>query len=327
MKYIFILVFSFLSITNLFATEWTQVEIPGARCGDGKPYSILINKNDADKLIVEFMGGGVCWDYDSCFKNGLLPWMHNYPVLKSYSIYTSYKSTMNPFKEHSQIYFPYCTADVHTGDHVSIYNKKTVYHYGKRNVELAFEYIKANHLIDFPSVNDLVVYGASAGAIGALLNSLLVESYVGSEVKKTMIIDAPGLHFGKDFWKKFDDDMQFDFKQSFNNIGIDVDFNDGVVAKKMGPVFEKYGDWNIGILFAESDASMSEKYGNITKEEHKKTVLSSDGLPVIAKPYSNVKIWLNDSEIHTFLIREKTAALLSIVGDTAFDFAKSIYKP
>lgn len=321
-----IIIFTFLSVTNLFASDWDQIQIPGAKCGDGKPYSILLKKNNSTKLIVEFMGGGVCWDYNSCFKSGILPWMHNYPVLESYSIYTSNKSKMNPFNKHSRIYFPYCTADVHTGDHISTYDNRTVYHYGKRNVELTFEYIKANHLIDFSSVNDLVVYGASAGAIGALLNGLYVESFVGSEVKKTMIVDAPGLHFGRDFWKKFDDDMQYDFKQSFNNIGIDVDFNDGAVSKKMGPVFDKYSDWNIGIIFAMSDASMSEKYGNISKEDHKKLVLSSDGLPFIAKPYSNVKIWLSDSEIHTFLIREKTAALLSIIGDPAYEFAESIYR-
>lgn len=311
--------------SNLFATDWTQVQIPGARCGDGKPYNVLIQKKDQTKLIVEFMGGGVCWDYDSCFKSGLVPWLHNYPVIESYSIYTSKTSKMNPFKEHSKIYFPYCTADVHAGDHISTYQNKTVYHYGKRNIELAFEYIKENHLIDFQSVNDLVVYGASAGGIATILHSKYVESFVGLKVKKTMIVDAPGLHFGKNFWKKFDDDMHFDFQQTFTKIGLDVDFNDGLIAKKMGPVFENYNDWNIGIIFAESDKAMSQKYGDITPVEHKKLVLSSDGLPAIAKPYANVKIWLNDSGVHTFLIREKTAALISIVGDTAFQFAKSIY--
>lgn len=194
-----LLLFFFITI-NVYASEWMEVKIPGAKCGDGKTYSILLQKKASDKIFFEFMGGGVCWDYDSCFKTfSIFPWMHNYPVINSYSVLTANHSKINPLNNHSKVYFPYCTGDVFAGDHVGHYKNKVVYHYGRRNIDLALEYLKTKPFMDNAKVNDLVINGASAGGIASLVHGKKIEDIFRDNIKKTMIVDSAGLHYGKNF--------------------------------------------------------------------------------------------------------------------------------
>lgn len=310
------------------AKAWQVFNIPGAKCGDGSEYQVYYRKGDTQKVLVEFMGGGVCWDYKSCFKKvSFFPWLHQYPILKSYSVFTADKSKNNQFRDFSKLYFPYCTADVHAGSHISQYNGRTVYHYGRKNIELALNYIKENHLIETDSVNDLVVYGASAGAIATLTHAHEVNALFDKAIKKTMIADSPGLHFGKTFWNKFDDSMKEDFKITFNAVNLDVDFTDGVVAKKMGPVFQYFSDWKIGMIHGLKDEVMSKAFGELSPEAQKKIILSEDGVPAVAKSYPNVKVWIKDTYMHTFLLSKYSAEMESASGETVFDFVKTVYAP
>ena len=311
---------------NVSAADWTEIKIPGAKCGDGKPYSILIQKKSSNKIMFEFMGGGVCWDYDSCFtKFVIFPWLHNYPVISSYSVMTAAHSNINPLKDHSKVYFPYCTGDVFAGSHASNYDGKMVYHYGKKNIELALDYLKANPFMNYAKVNDLAVYGASAGGIASLVFGNKIEAMFENNTKKLLVVDSPGLHFGKTFWNKFDKDMKYDFKLAFNEIDLDVDFNDGAVSKKMGPVFDNYSDWKVGFIFGLEDYAMSKIFGNSSPEEQKRLILSVDGVPAVAKNYSNIKIWLKDTKMHTFMLTKPTASMKSIRGVPAHEFVSELY--
>lgn len=313
--------------TNTFAADWIKVKIPGARCGDKKDYVVLLQKLDSDKIMFEFMGGGVCWDYDSCFKRtAIFPWMHNYPVINSYSVLTANHSAINPIKNHSKVYFPYCTGDVFAGNHVSYYENRIVYHYGKRNIDKALDYLRSKPFMDFSKVNDLVVYGASAGGIASLIFGKKIESLFPENIKKTMIVDSPGLHYGKTFWNKFDADMKADFLSAFSPINLKVDFNDGAVSKKMGPVFDLYTDWRIGFLFGLEDLAMSRLYGNTSPEEQKKLILSEDGLPAIARNYSHISVWMKDTKMHTFLLTKASASMESEEGVKAYEFVEDLYQ-
>lgn len=316
-----------LVINNAFAADWIKVKIPGARCGDKKDYVVLLQKLDSDKVMFEFMGGGVCWDYDSCFKRtAIFPWMHNYPVISSYSVMTANHSNINPIKNHSKVYFPYCTGDVFAGNHVSYYENRIVYHYGKRNIDKALEYLRSKPFMDFSRVNDLVVYGASAGGIASLVFGKKIESLFPENIKKVMIVDSPGLHYGSTFWDKFDSDMKNDFKSAFSQINLDVDFKDGAVSKKMRPVFDLYTDWKIGFLFGLEDFAMSKIYGNISPENQKKLILSPDGVPAMASGYANISIWMKDTKMHTFLLTKPTASMESEEGIKAYEFVSKIYE-
>lgn len=323
--FLFFFLSAFSSI-NLYAANWHVITIPGAKCGNGEPYNVLIQKRNSKKLLVEFMGGGACWDRDSCFKRfTVFPWLGNYPVIDSYSVFTTNDPNINPFVNHSKIYFSYCTADVHAGEHLAVYDGLEVYHYGAKNIRLAFDYLAKEGLLNFSQFEELAIYGASAGGIASLTHGKFIEGYLEKANKKTMIVDSPGLHFGESFWHKFGPQMLDDFKKTFSRNGLEIDVDDGVVSRKMAPVLERYEDWQIGIIIGLRDIVMTEAFGDISQEDHKELVLGPDGLPSIARPYPNIHFWLRDTAFHTFLLTRLSAAFRSDDGQSVFDFVHSIY--
>ena len=62
--FIMTLIFSLLSF-NIFA--WEKVTIPEARCGDGSSYFVYLKRGDPRRLSVDFMGGGICWNFFTCW--------------------------------------------------------------------------------------------------------------------------------------------------------------------------------------------------------------------------------------------------------------------
>ncbi len=298
---------------------WERINIPGAKCGNGSDYTVFWKNNSTKKLLVEFMGGGACWDKKSCVT---MPstWIYPMPELPAFSVFTSTVNQENPFMDHSFLYFPFCTGDVFTGRRISTYEGTKIYHYGYSNVLLALEHLSKNKIVDFSSVENLVVWGSSAGGIGALTHGKNIEKYVPAAAHKILIADSPGLHFGPTFWNKFADDAKVDFKYAFNGVRLDVDFNDGFVARKMGPVLEYYRGWDIGFLYSLRDRIMSEFFGEISKGEHQKLLLGPEGIPAIAKNYPYVKVWLANNDVHRFLLTKKNSHLLSLDSIEAIDF-------
>jgi hypothetical protein len=309
----------------LLANSFESIKIPGAKCGNGDDYEIFYKAGNTDKLLIEFMGGGACWDENSCFRI-LHAWIKPIPNIKLFSVFTSKNEKSNPYIDHTVVYFPYCTGDVHIGDHISNYAGKKVYHYGKRNVLLGLKYLQDMQKVKFKNVNDVTVWGASAGAIATLFYSKDIAKLIGPEAKKTMIVDSPGLHFGEHFWEKFNQEGQNDFKTAFQAVGLKVDFHDGFIAKDMGPVFEGYSDWNIGILLATKDIIMSTVFGDISPEDQEKLIMGPLGLPAVASHYPNVKVWVKQTYMHTFLLTEQSGRMSSQDGETAIDFAKKVYE-
>ncbi len=182
--------------------DWQRIRIPGARCGDGQEYAVFYEKKDASKLTVELMGGGACWSAKTCYAPTPLTWVYPMPKLP---IYGQFSSSASVASEHSYLYFPYCTGDVHAGQHIARYpGAPAVYHYGYLNVVRALKFLADNHVVPFHQVRDVIFFGASAGAIGSLAHASNLDKYIPTGAKRTLIADAPGLHFGKDFWKKLE---------------------------------------------------------------------------------------------------------------------------
>jgi hypothetical protein len=313
------------TVSLSWAHAWEKITIPGAKCGKGADYTVFYKKHRNEKLLVEFMGGGACWNRRSCVTIPLT-WIYPMIQLPAFSILTADTALTNPFKDHSYLYFPFCTGDTYTGDRISDYAGTKIYHYGYRNIVLALQHLRDQKIIPFEQVNDLIVWGSSAGGIGALTHAKNVEAYIPAAAKKTLIADSPGLHFGPTFWNKFDADAQRDFKWAFNQVALDVDFKDGFVARKMGPVLDAYREWNVGFLYSYRDYTMSRIFGEISPKEHEKLVLSPEGLPAIAKNYPNVSMWLHDSDEHRFLLVKRTSLLKSIHGQTAIDFVRKVHQ-
>jgi hypothetical protein len=318
---LFIFIGLMLISTSVFARKWKKIDIPGAYCAKGKPYSIYLNIKDNKKLAIEMMGGGACWSHLSC--RGIFPMSVNFlvPNISNYSKLTKGGSIL---VDHSMVYFPYCTGDIYSGKHITFYkNKKPVFHTGYSNVIKAIKVLKEKDILS-KDVNDLVVYGSSAGSFGALIHGKNFGIEVSPTAKKTMFVDSPGLHWTPKVFDKFSAKLISDFDYSFKNIGIDVDRNNGLLASQMDNFCQKHNDWKIGFLSSDGDFIMSRVFGRIKSKKFKKLVYSEGGILTAVEKQPNCSAWIHPSITHTFLLI-KPSYRKKVDGMSARGFVDRVY--
>lgn len=314
-----------ISSFSIHARSFKTYTIPGAVCGNGMPYKVWIDtKNtDSNKLAVEFMGGGACWSLATCYGPNLRAWVH--PLPKIVSKMNIMLGKNSPLENHSVLYFPYCTADVFAGNHTARYQLKSkVHHVGYGNVIKTINHLQKKKIINFKKLNDIVLYGSSAGGIGSLLHSYTFDQIVPMTAKRTIVSDSPGLHFGRRFWTKFTDRTLTDFKTAFSKVGLWLDTSDGMLAQKIPYVCKRLSHWNIGILQGARDIVMSTIFGNITAEDHRHLVYSKNGILAKTQEAKNCSSWTPDSRFHAFLLFPERANL-EAEGVSALEYANEIY--
>ncbi|HEY4244896.1 MAG TPA: pectin acetylesterase-family hydrolase [Kofleriaceae bacterium] len=148
---------------------WTWVPIAGTFCGNGTEAGIGVNRTSASQdLLVYFEGGGACWDYDSCFTQNLAVNIDiTYDAAKFASdIGATPLERGGPFANATFVFVPYCTGDLHAGQHVATYEDKMVHHVGATNTAAFVAALQAS----FPGAQHVWVAGSSAGGYGATLN-------------------------------------------------------------------------------------------------------------------------------------------------------------
>src|SRR5688572_7114637 len=126
-----------LSPTAYAKRQWEKIQVPGAVCGSGDPYSIFFSRGDDRRVALALEGGGACWDYDSCY--GMIHFTDLYPkaTVSDKAGFFSDNHNESTVATWSMFYFPYCTGDVFTGTHETVYANKKTYHHGKINMDLA----------------------------------------------------------------------------------------------------------------------------------------------------------------------------------------------
>ncbi|HAZ12259.1 MAG: hypothetical protein A2X86_03390 [Bdellovibrionales bacterium GWA2_49_15] len=322
---LFILFFTFFaSVTQ--ARNFARVNIPGAHCGNGSPYSVWLDMKQTKKLMIEFMGGGACWSAQTCFGVKLRTWMFpipTVPVISWMSNDIGPENTHGLMADSSMIYFPYCTGDVHAGRHKADYGAVKAYHTGYSNVTRALQYLSDTGLVPFSTFKQVVLYGASAGAIGSLLHAPNVEKYLSPSADKIILADAPGMHFGETFWNKFSDELVSDYKKAFATVGINFTNQDTVMARYLPTVAIALKSWNVGILQGARDVVMSLVFGNISPNGHRELVYGHQGLFEMSVSTSNISVWLPDTLQHTFLLAGVTGRI-DADGVSGIEFAKKI---
>ncbi len=176
---------------------WVKYEPEGATCSDGSPYAFYVEFSEtSDNIVMYFMGGGGCWDYDSCVgggargaanPNGLpddyanvhvnfdlgdtsLPINVNqvYPLLNS-------DPAVSPMADWNKVFVPYCTGDVYAGSITNTYADpdgiepdEVFAHIGHTNVVKMTEML--NDMFGAAPEKKLFVGGCSAGGAGAIIN-------------------------------------------------------------------------------------------------------------------------------------------------------------
>jgi hypothetical protein len=143
-----------------------------------------------NKVIVDFIGGGACWDELTCAVGSGFFWdeVDGLPLREAstddpHGIYDHTRAE-NPFADWYHVMIPYCTGDVHWGDSVTTYaegtaDEVTINHRGAVNARAVLKWVYDN----FSAPEQILVTGCSAGSYGAALWSAdVMNHYPNAEV-------------------------------------------------------------------------------------------------------------------------------------------------
>ena len=163
-------------------SAWQKV-VPGGdcECADGSEFAFWERKADPTKIVFYLDGGGVCFDAESAAKSNTGTTGERAGPDYDANIegenpareggMFDFTRADNPFREHSFIYVPLCTADAHLGDVAREYSPElTVEHRGFVNGTAALDYLAEN----YPDASRIVVLGKTAGSVAAPLYGGLV---------------------------------------------------------------------------------------------------------------------------------------------------------
>ena len=153
---------------------WNVIEAGGDTvCSDGSPYNFYVRPGSTEKLMVYFQGGGACWTGATCDPDLKPSYYINLEKAdpRRYGGIFQFENPDNPVKDHSVVYAPYCTGDVHIGDAVESYEAPqveahaahpvTVQHKGYVNTDAVLNWTYTH----FPKPTEIFVAGSSAGSI------------------------------------------------------------------------------------------------------------------------------------------------------------------
>lgn len=165
------------------AATWTWVDVNGAVCADGSPTGIGINPGTSDVLFIYLMGGGGCWDYETCVQSPSASNLDGFGLEDFESAQLMLNvgpfargDAANPLRDAHMVFVPYCTGDVHAGDAVTDYGGVSIHHKGFVNMGLYLDRIRAT----YPNVSKVVLAGSSAGGIGSLFNAERTQDAFGN---------------------------------------------------------------------------------------------------------------------------------------------------
>ena len=176
-------------------TGWHEL-VPGGRtsCSRGAPWAFFFKKGSSKRVIVEFMGGGACWNTLTCgLRTGTFSdsiegaralfhesWDVSMKAGEPGEVDAAWHAGINDendpnFSDWSHLYLPYCTGDLHWGDSDVEYQPGLkIRHRGGENARVAVAWLKSN----FPAPEKVFVTGCSAGSYASILwGAKIAEMY------------------------------------------------------------------------------------------------------------------------------------------------------
>lgn len=157
---------------------WQRIDVEGAVCARGTPYSFFAHAGDPDKLLVYFQGGGACWGASTCKPDGTFDDAVEPDELAPYGGIFDLADPQNPVVAYSIVVVPYCTGDVHMGagtrDFTEAGDEFTIHFDGFTNAQAVLAWVYAQ----YAAPSELIITGSSAGAYGAIFNApYVLEHY------------------------------------------------------------------------------------------------------------------------------------------------------
>lgn len=165
------------------AEGWNTITPGGSTtCSDGSPFRFFVRKADPTQLVFYLQGGGGCWTAETCDPQGRPTYtMTAIEEMRSPSGtepeegaahgIAAFNHPENPFADHSFVFVPYCTGDVHIGDRDTVYDvpateeeparQVTIHHRGYTNGRAALDWTYEHFL----GPETVFITGSSAGSI------------------------------------------------------------------------------------------------------------------------------------------------------------------
>ena len=143
----------------------------GPICIAGTPFTVFTKGQNPNNLLFFLQGGGACWQ-DFYFCNVLAdelppPLTELSAGIWERSFDTGTEVVLNPLRNWSMVYVPYCDGSVFTGDNDVVDPNfpfgPVRFHRGLRNLSAAMDLAEAT----FPDPKRILVAGSSAGGAGA----------------------------------------------------------------------------------------------------------------------------------------------------------------
>lgn len=175
------------------AAGWASLTAAApCECSDGSPFTYFLRPGNPDKVLFFLQGGGACFSAETCSPQNPLykrNTAEDNPDRLTMGIFDNSRAD-NPFADYSVVYVPYCTGDVHIGNAEHDYGAgNVVRHRGYRNVSAAMDTLVER----FPTAEQIVVAGSSAGSIGTPLYAGLLADRLPSAAI-TVLADGSGAY-------------------------------------------------------------------------------------------------------------------------------------
>jgi len=173
--------------------RWERV-VPGGdcQCSDGSQFNFWVRKANPEKVVFYLQDGGACFSAETCAPGRDLYNTSIGPDDGPTGVggIFDFADQRNPFADHSFVFVPYCTGDVHLGNVTTEYAPGlTVHHKGYVNATAALDQLAAT----FPGATDVVVIGESAGSFASPLYAGLVSDRL-PDASITVLADGSGAY-------------------------------------------------------------------------------------------------------------------------------------
>ena len=169
---------------------WNEFK-PGGEtvCSRGSEYAYWVLPGKTNKVVIDFIGGGACWNAFTCsvadaiFEDSVESVRQRIEGGVPTGFY-DHDNAENPFADWYHVIIPYCTGDIHWGDSVTVYNEGeaneiTINHKGAVNSRAVLDWVYDN----FSAPEQILVTGCSAGSYGsAMWSAHVMEHYPESQV-------------------------------------------------------------------------------------------------------------------------------------------------
>jgi hypothetical protein len=180
---------------------WNSIPTDGL-CSSGTPFQFYVDDSSvSDKLLIYFNGGGGCWFGEACDLNSepnihtAFADMYSNDPSNFHGIFAEDVDN-NSFNDYDKVVVPYCTGDSHLGAGEKFYTYTdaeggevtiNTYHNGYANSTIVLNWIYEN----YPTPDNIVISGSSAGAIGSSFYSGTVAAHY-ENTQVVLIADAAG---------------------------------------------------------------------------------------------------------------------------------------